>query len=701
MRPELIAYKLGLPSGLDIDTVAGWLDTIAAGTHPPRFALVKPPPTTLEVVATKQGISYYLVVHSHRKRLTSAGLRAAMPVRLDEAPAHISERSAYSLAAELAVAGSGALADHRAQAANAATLAAMQPLHADERVVVQVVMRSATAPADGSREQHRRLHLSLAVRVGVHAATRKRAGGLLHGVIGAYRLLNSPAAQIVRRRLPHTVVVGRLRRRSAALWRPVFASTTEAAGFCCFAPGVALPGVPAGSARQLPPATGMARSGCIVAQANYPGANRTLALRTADRLMHTYVPGPTGVGKSTLLVNMALQDIAAGYGVVFIDPKGDAIPDLLARTTPERQPDVMVINPAAISGHIVGWNALRMGGGELARELAVDHMVHILHELWRGSWGPRTADVLRASLLTLTHTKAADGSAFAITDVPELLTNDRFRRFVLAQPGIPQSVRGFWDEYSQRSDKDRAAVIAPAMNKLRSFTTRTPLRLLLGQSDGIRLSDVFTKRRILLVSLAKGEVGTDTAQLLGSLLVAGIWQACLGRVAVLPQQRRPVMCYVDETQDVMRLPITLEDMAAQARGLGMGLILANQSLAQLPASMQSAMLGVVRSQIAFQLGREDATTLAPSFAPLTADDLQTLAAHEVAIRACVNGRTLRPVTGTTLPLPVPTQDATALAASSRKRFGTARTDVEAALARRLDVADTFGAIGRQRRGVAP
>jgi hypothetical protein len=160
------------------------------------------------------------------------------------------------------------------------------------------------------------------------------------------------------------------------------------------------------------------------------------------------------------------------------------------------------------------------------------------------------------------------------------------------------------------------------------------------------------------------------------------------------------MCYVDEAQDVVRLPLSLEDMTAQARGLSMGLVLANQSLAQLPESMQSAMLGVVRTQIAFQAGREDAKTLAPSFAPLTADELQGLAAHEVAIRACVNGQTLRPVTGTTLPLPEPIRDPAELAHESRKRFGVPRADVEAVLLRRYELPQDFGNIGRQRRAAA-
>ncbi len=703
-RSRLVAFRLGLTDGLTTDDVARWLGTVTTTVRPSRFALLTPPPVVVEVVATRTGIAHYLIFTNRQRRMVLASLRAALPVRLDDAAAYLHERPAFHLAAELRLWGGRPLAYDRGQSASAAYLAAIQPLYADERVTVQLIAGGASTPTPDSdnlqdaRARHRQPLVHLAVRVGVAAKRRDRAGSLLSGVVGGLRLLNAPGAQLVRRWLPSPVTAGRLQRRTSPLGRwPFTINTLEAAGFFGMAPGVYLPGLSVGGARQLPPAQSMARTGCVIATSNYPGISRPLALRLRDRLAHTYIPGPTGVGKSTLMVNMALQDIAAGLSVVFVDPKGDAIPDLLARTPAERHSDVMVINPAAVGGHVVGWNVLQMKGGELARELAVDHAVNVLHELWRDSWGPRTADVLRASLLTLAYAKAPDGTAFAITDVAELLTNDHFRRFVLAQRSVPPSVRGFWDEYNARSTSDRAAVIGPSMNKLRAFSTRTALRLLLGQSQGIDLGDVFTKRRILLVSLGKGTIGPEAAHLVGSLLVSGIWQECLHRVTVPAELRRPVMCYIDEAQDVVRLP--LADMLAQARGLGMGLVLANQSLAQLPEAMQSALLGVARTQVAFQLGHDDAKVLARSFGPLTAKELQGLAAHEVAIRACVNGQTLRPVTGTTLPLPPPVHDGLALADASRQRFGVPRSDVETAMAGRL-LMPASGPIGRQLRRTA-
>jgi type IV secretory pathway TraG/TraD family ATPase VirD4 len=393
--------------------------------------------------------------------------------------------------------------------------------------------------------------------------------------------LNAPGVRVVRRYLSSSVVAGRIARIAvpAVIW-PLILNTRELTGLLGMPLGDAiLPGLPKGGARQLPPAQAMPTSGSVVALSTYPGmTSRRLALSASDRLQHTWVIGPTGVGKSTLLAAQIGQDIQAGRGVVVIDPKGgDLIRDVLDRVPPARTSDVMVLDPSA-TDQPVGLNLLDMARGEHAEELAVDHLVHLMASLWHSSWGPRTSDVLRNALLTLTYTRAADGTRFTLVELPELLLNPAFRRFVVAQPGVPSAVRPFWTGFEAMSDGERAQVIGPSLNKLRSLTTRTALRLMLGQSGGVRLDEVFTRRRIILVSLPAGVIGSDTAALVGSLVMAGLWQATLARVAVPAERRHPVMVYLDEFQTVVRLPVDLADMLAQARGLGVGLVLAHQYL---------------------------------------------------------------------------------------------------------------------------
>lgn len=410
--------------------------------------------------------------------------------------------------------------------------------------------------------------------------------------------------------------------------------------------------------------------------------------------------GPTGVGKSTLLANLIVQDMQAGRAVLVLDPKGDLVTDVLARVPQSRLDDVVVIDPST-TDYPVGLNVLDVGPDEDARELTVDYLVHLMASLWSSSWGPRTSDVLRMGLLTLVSARSKTGLPYTLIELPELFTNPAFRRMVTAQRTVPATVRSFWLAYEAMSDGERAQVIGPSLNKLRSFTTRTSLRLMLGQSRGIRLNDIFTRRRIVLVSLAKGRLGTDTAGLLGSLVVSGFWRATLGRINVAEDKRHPVMVYLDEFQDFLRLPLDLADMLAQARGLGVGLTLSHQYLGQLGDTVKTAVLGTVRTQVAFQLQPEDARVVSARFTPLMGDDLAGLSAYEVAIRPCVGGATLGPVTGRTLPLGAPTSDGLALALASSARFGTPRAAVEAALRERLASTSGGANFGRGFEGGDP
>jgi hypothetical protein len=228
---------------------------------------------------------------------------------------------------------------------------------------------------------------------------------------------------------------------------------------------------------------------------------------------------------------------------------------------------------------------------------------------------------------------------------------------------------------------DRLKVIGPILNKLRAATLRTPIRLLLGQSNGLDLDQVLAEKRVLLVPLSAGTLGSETASLLGTVLLAGVWFAVMRRVELVPGERHPIFVYVDEAQAVLKLPVDLADMLSTARGLGASFTLAHQHLGQIEDKLtRSALLGTVRSQIVFQAMREDAATLAPSYEPrLTADDLMGAARWEFAARLFVDGQTLAPLTGTTLPLLTPSRDGAALAEASRQRLGRPRTEVEDAL----------------------
>lgn len=710
-RRHLVTYRLELPRKLTHDQVSGWLTALGAAT--------RHIPVVIEIVATERGIAHFMVMPRFHARMLLTQARNMLPgMRAELAPDHLVDEATIRAAGELRVTStSHPLGQDRAASAAGALLSALQPLGRGQMIRISWLLAGTTTPhpaglaklapdlARFRRLKQRSPLLRACGRIAVSGAPPPIARALLYRVYSVMRVLDEPGAALVRRILPWRVIAARVRDRSIPLmvW-PAILNTRELAGLIGFPlDDMRVPGLTLGTARQLPPASDLPRTGTVLAYSNFPGmTSRPLALRRTDRLQHLWLLGPTGTGKSTLIANMAIQDARAGSGLVVIDPKSDLCNDILARLPEERVPDIIALNPAA-SDRPIGFNILHAAHDEHARELVVDDVVRIFTEIWKSSVGPRTADVLRNALLTLIATRAPDGSPFTLAEVAPLLESPAFRRFVTAQPGVPESVRSFWTAFESMSAGERAQVIGPSLNKLRALTTRTSLRLMLGQPAGLDIADVFTKRRILLVSLNKGIIGSETAQLLGSLLVASLWTAALRRANVPPRERRPVWAYLDEFQDVLRMGGDIADALAQARGMGLGLVLAHQYLGQLPPALQAALIGTVRSSAVFQVDQEDAKALERRYAPsLTADDLMGLRAYEIAARLCVAGQTQPPVTGRTLPLDEPLRDPYALVEASRKRYGTPRARVETALRARVDIGSqqSNSRLGRRQGGAA-
>ena len=238
-----------------------------------------------------------------------------------------------------------------------------------------------------------------------------------------------------------------------------------------------------------------------------------------------------------MLANLISYDIHRGDPVIVIDAGGDLVTDVLARISKDRHEDVIVLDPTS-TGHIVGLNPLHSRRPE-DHELAAGLVYHALESIYASSWGPRTADIVRAGLLTLTMTHAPDGQRFTIGELVELLTNSGFRRFVITQSLTP-ALNSFWSWYEALSDIQRFNIINPALNKLRAFSLYSPLRLTLGQSDGVDFTEAIHQKRVVLVPLQTGLLGAETAALIGSLVMASVWQATLARAALPKDQRHPV-----------------------------------------------------------------------------------------------------------------------------------------------------------------
>ena len=530
---------------------------------------------------------------------------------------------------------------------------------------------------------------AVCLRLGVRAASPLRQRVLLQGLLGALRLLEGPGVRL-RARTEHPAKLDGVRRP----WRPgLELGAGEIVAMVGWPVGEgALPATPSAHPRVLPlPQARETQRAFATGVADQAGER--LGISIGDALYHTVLLGPTGAGKSTALAHLALADIHAGRGVLLIDPKTDLVADILARIPEQRRSDVVVIDPT--SSRPVGINPLaraqttRSGalssgggvpGGGASPELVADTVLATLKGVFAESWGVRVEQVLSAALVTLARTPGA-----TLVDLPLLLTNAAYRQRLVAASGAdPLGTGQFWAAYEALSEAQRQQWVGPVLTRLQPFLIRPHLRATLEQATpSFDLGEVFTRRRIVLVSLNKGVLGAESARLLGSLLVGQLWPLILARAAVEPSQRHVVSVFIDEVQDYLSLPGSLADALAQARSLGAAFHLAHQYRGQLPAALKAGIDANARNKIIFSLNAADAAELARQAIDLEAADFQLLPRFGVYARTMHHGRENPWCQATTLPPTPPTQDALALRASSQARYGQDAAQVEAALLARL------------------
>jgi hypothetical protein len=505
-------------------------------------------------------------------------------------------------------------------------------------------------------------------------ASKGRARGLAVGVLAGLRLAEGPGVGLkLIRESASCISEASVPRR----W-PLRLNVLELVGLLGWPLGDSpLPGLPRDQSRLLRADTRLRAHGRVLAESSTPGDSRLLGLSADDARHHLHVIGPTGTGKSTLLANLIVQDIAAGRGVVLIEPKGDLVADVLARVPESRRADVVVLDPA--EGEFpVGLNPL-LGRGRRP-ELVADQVLAVFHGLWKNNWGPRMQDILHSALLTLASQRQA-----SLCLLPALLTNEAVRRRLRISVDDPIGLEPFWAWYESISDAERQQAIAPVLNKLRPFLLRRSVRAIVGQvQPRFRIDEVFTQRKVVLVSLAKGLLGPEASALLGSLFVAELWHAILGRAAVAPEKRHSAMVYLDEFGDYVHLPTDMADALAQARGLGVGLTLAHQHLGQLPGNLRAAVLANARSRVCFQLSGEDAQAMVKlSSDKLKASDFQRLRRFQVYLHLIAGGEQTGWASGRTLPLAAVSSDPEAIRTLSRTRYGRPVAEVEAEISRLL------------------
>ena len=406
------------------------------------------------------------------------------------------------------------------------------------------------------------------------------------------------------------------------------------------------------------------------------GGEQPIGLGIEDRRRHLYIVGQTGVGKSTLLRNLVIQDIEAGRGVALIDPHGDLAEELLDYYPRRRARDLVYFCPADLE-HPLGFNPL-YAVREDDRPLVAASIVSSLRALWPSSWGPRLEYVLYCSLISL-----LDAGNTTLLGVNRLLSDAIYRARITRKTKDP-IVRKFWEvEFSGWGTSFVSEAVSPIQNKLGQLTTSAPIRNILGQvKPTINLRFMMDEGKVLIANLSKGKIGEDKANLLGSLLVSAFQLAALERAELLEEERRQFFLHIDEFHSFVTESFI--GILSEARKYGLCLSLAHQYIDQMPEKIRHAVFGNVGTVVCFRVGARDAAILEPELAPYKREALIDLPLFHAYVRLAQDGDVLEPLrTKTHPPRGRRYGRREALIASSRERFARPREVVEGKIERWL------------------
>ncbi|KAB1116841.1 ATP-binding protein [Micromonospora aurantiaca] len=465
---------------------------------------------------------------------------------------------------------------------------------------------------------------------------RQRLAGLGHTIASAAAAYTGPN-RLRRMKMPQPVatIAGRRLRRG------FLATVPELAALAALPQDLAVPGLDRARAKAVPAPVQVPSGGrSVKVLGRSQIGHHSVGLTVPDARQHVHVVGKTGVGKSTLLLNMILGDIKAGRGTVVIDPRGDLITDILDRLPVSYAKKIVIIDPDQENPGC--FNPLDDGGD---RHLAVDNLVGIFAKIFQGQWGPRMDDTMRVACLTLMrHAKPT------LSLVPSLLQERDFRARFTQGLDDPDGLAGFWVWYDGINEQFRGQVIAPVLARLRAFLLRDFVKSVIGNAQSSFDMGKVLDGGVLLCRLPKGILGEETSRILGSMIVARVWQAAIARASIPEDQRKDASLYIDECHNFLTLPGSVGDMLAEARGFRLGLVLAHQDLAQLPHDVAAAVSANARTKLFFTVDPSDARELSRHTKPeLDEHDLAHLDVYTAAARLLVGNRELPAFTFVTNP----------------------------------------------------
>lgn len=380
------------------------------------------------------------------------------------------------------------------------------------------------------------------------------------------------------------------------------------------------------------------------AKTEFKNKETIFGIKTPDRRKHVYVIGKTGAGKSTLIANMAIDDIRKGRGIGIIDPHGDLSEIIMDYIPKRRLNDVVYLEPFDTERPF-SLNVLEIHNKQ-HKDLISSGIVSIFHKIYGESWGPRLEYILRNVILTL-----LDVEQGTLIDALRILSDAEFRRKIVAQLSDPV-LKNFWlAEFEKMPDKLKSESVMPIQNKIGQFVSSRMIRNIIGHpTSSINLQEIMDEGKILILNLSQGKLGEDNAALLGAMIITQIQLAAMNRSFIKEHERRDFFLYVDEFQNFATSSFI--KILSEARKYRLSLILANQYGDQLEEQIQRAIFGNAGTLVSFVVGAHDAHFLTREFAEIYSEnDLVSLGKFETVIKLSIDGMTSGPFPATTLPLP--------------------------------------------------
>jgi hypothetical protein len=509
--------------------------------------------------------------------------------------------------------------------------------------------------------------------VAVSTAHPKRSWHLLSRVVSPLRTREGAYGRLSVRRLRQRRLERLIER--VAVRRPDLYAPEELVAVSGLPTGVpAIAGLKVGSAPVLLPSARIPSAGRVLAISTWPGIERTLAQPLAGSFSHTLIGGPSGVGKSSLIAGLALQEAAAGHGFLLLDGKGGELADdLLARLPEQRHGEVIVLDPSA-PGPLPG---LQLFGEGSDPEITAELVLGVFAGLFRESWGPMSSRWLRAGLLAVAHDPRG-----TLADLPFVFTSHAYRRRLMNRIDDPLLANTL-GAYESMRPAERAHQLSAPLNKVEELVGRRAVRAVLAQAKpAIDMHAVLATGKIVIVSVSPARIG-PAARLIAALVIYKTFEAVLARGS-RRGDRRPFSVFIDEPKlGLADIPVPLDSLFETARSACVGVVLGVQSLGQLRADLRAAVQTNAATIVAFRQSADDAKILGREFVGAPEEALQHLGQYEVLMRIGLGpGEVSSPVTGRTLALPAPTAEPAVIRSASAARYGVDPAEVDAALAAR-------------------